>query len=323
MHQTGIHTLQKKSYLKSLVSGTLLHVAVLATATISFGASFDAWWHVSKGRDSFFVLPHLFIFTAVFFLLLLSFYAWRNLKLRQWKPVFLWMLLVPISLPIDQLWHYYRGNESVTSILIVWSPPHVLLFLGAIGSFAYVSLLIKKEKTMIAREIFGSLLIASLLNVVFIITGPFFPFSPFAVAGFFGAAVASFVVVYLFLYARRTLPNTMPAFMVAAFSALLLTAFSDSNAVYGSRAIGTYPLIPNWIVLLGQIAPATIIDLMPTSSSRLVGALAGMGFGIVLYAVSYNFIDTLFQPTTAQILIAILCSTFGGFEAGVISDTRK
>lgn len=301
----------------------LTHLAVIACATIAFGASFDAWWHVSKGRDSFFVLPHLFIQLGVFTLLFISYYGWRKLGKPEWKKIFWWIFLVPVSLPFDEMWHRFRGKESVESILIVWSPPHVVLFVGAIGALFAVSHMIKKEKDLVARELFGSLIIAGLLNLCFILSGPFFPFSPFAVIGFYGAAVTSFLLVYMFIHAHRVLPSIFPAVLVALFSTALQMVFSDSNVAFGTRAAGSYPYIPNWIVLFSQIAPAALVDFMPKKRMWLTGGLAGLIFGLILYWLSFTFIDSSFNPGGAAMIAGVLSSGVGGLLAGLWHSKYK
>lgn len=298
----------------------LLHLAIIGALLISFGASFDAWWHVSIGRDSFFVLPHLFVHSGVLVMLATSFWAWRRQGLKTWKKVFLTLLLIPLSLPFDEIWHHFRGKESVESVLIVWSPPHVILFVSAIAALLMLAHLLHRKENIAAKQIFGAILLAALLNLSFILSGPFFPFSPFAVIGFYGAAVTAFVASWVFFRARRLLPHVAPAFLVAVFSVILQSTISDSGVVYGSRAAGSYPYLPSWILVLSQISSALVIDIEFIKNYTLRGFLAGIVGGSILYALSLQFIDPLFHSNMQTIAIGIIFAGLGGALGGYFNS---
>lgn len=295
----------------------ILHIAIIGGLLTSFGASLDAWWHISFDRDSFFILPHLFIYTGVFILLASSFWAWRRQARAAWKKIFLVLLIIPLSLPFDELWHYFRGKETVSSIFIIWSPPHALLFLSAITALGMITGMISKEKNMAAKEIFGAVLLASLFNLLVILTSPFFPLSPFAVTGFYGAAVTAFIMSWIFFYARRILPHVTPALLVAAFSIILQGVIADSAVVYGSRAVGSFSYLPSWIFVLFQIIPAAIIDTTFIKNLAIRGLFAGIAGGLVMYVLSLQFTDPLFHYSAATaatgVIFAGLGSALGGY----------
>ncbi|OGZ57746.1 MAG: hypothetical protein A3B96_00390 [Candidatus Spechtbacteria bacterium RIFCSPHIGHO2_02_FULL_43_15b] len=300
----------------------ILHIAIIGALLMSFGASFDAWWHVSMGRDSFFALPHLFIHSGVFVILGASFWAWRKQAHKAWKNIFLVLLLIPLSLPFDEIWHYFLGKESVESVLIVWSPPHILLFVSAITALFLLTRMLHRKENMAAKQIFGAILLAVLLNLAFILTGPFFPFSPFAVIGFYGAAITSFVMSWVFFRATGLLPHVAPAFLVATFSIILQSTIADSGIVYASRAIGSFPYIPGWILVLSQITSAVAIDTQFIKNYTMRGLFSGIIGGLILYVLSLQFTDPAFHYTAAEAVIAVVFAGLGGALAGYLHSKK-
>jgi hypothetical protein len=299
-----------------LTKQNVLHWAIAGAFLTGLGVSFDAWWHVSKGRDTFFALPHLVLHLGVLIMLIASLRAWQEFKLKEWKKIFLTFFVIPLSLPFDELWHYYRGKESIDSILIVWSPPHLALFLAAIIGMFMLSRLLHRERDMAAKEIFGAALLAAMSVIAFVIVGPFFPFSPFAVLGHYGAAVTTFVMAMIMFYARKILPHTFPAFLTAIISVTFLAIVADSVAVYGSRAAGHIAFIPSWVVALSQMALALVIDSRATKNNIILGGLGGLALGFLLYGLSLGYIDPVFRYTGTAIAIRILSAGFGGAAAG-------
>jgi hypothetical protein len=152
--------------------------------------------------------------------------------------------------------------------------------------------------------------------VAFVIVGPFFPFSPFAVLGHYGAAVTTFAMAWIMFYARRILPHTFPAFLTAIISVIFLTIVADSVAVYGSRAVGHIAFIPSWIVAMSQMTLALVVDSRITKNNVVLGCAGGLALGFLMYALSLNYIDPAFRYAGIAIAVRILASGFGGAVAG-------
>lgn len=111
-----------------------------------WGVTWDIHWHLLIGRDSFWIPPHLMTYSGVTVVLLLSLatLARETLPaLRGSLPpgsvrVFglvgtrgthlaLWgMVITVLAAPIDDLWHRLFGLD-----VTLWSPPHLLGFLGS------------------------------------------------------------------------------------------------------------------------------------------------------------------------------------------------
>lgn len=113
-----------------------------------WGVRWDIQWHVRIGRDSFWIPPHLMTYAGVTLVVLLSFgvLAWETQRGRAGRGasppstirllgltgtrgfhVAAWGVSITVlAAPIDDLWHRLFGLD-----VTIWSPPHLLGFLGA------------------------------------------------------------------------------------------------------------------------------------------------------------------------------------------------
>ena len=129
-------------------------VAIFVAALVALAGGFwDDAWHTERGRDDFFIAPHLAIYGGVAvvggalsaWILLLAHHQGLRPTLRQ-GPVALAVLSVAVTLvsaPIDNAWHEAFGRDSV-----IWSPPHLLGIAGtlALGAAVLVELGSREER---------------------------------------------------------------------------------------------------------------------------------------------------------------------------------
>ena len=111
----------------------------------TWGTQWDIQWHLTIGRDSFWIAPHVLTYTGVTVIVLASFgvLAWMTAHggelggsavrvfgvsgsagyhLATWG-----IALTVAAAPIDDLWHRLFGLD-----VTLWSPPHLLGLLGGI-----------------------------------------------------------------------------------------------------------------------------------------------------------------------------------------------
>ena len=116
------------------VFGGLLPGAAAALA----GGYWDDAWHTERGRDSFFIAPHLAIYGGIS-LVGAILVVWTAAVARrdgvrtvQGEPGLVLALLCAgvtlASAPIDNAWHLAFGRDAV-----LWSPPHMLGIVGMMG----------------------------------------------------------------------------------------------------------------------------------------------------------------------------------------------
>ena len=105
----------------------------LATKFVaSWGLFWDIQWHMTIGRDSFWIAPHLMIYGSVVAGLalgwgVLAYEWWRGVPTtRGFRLAALGLVLVVLAAPIDDLWHRLFGLD-----VTLWSPPHLLALFGS------------------------------------------------------------------------------------------------------------------------------------------------------------------------------------------------
>jgi hypothetical protein len=119
-----------------------LWLLVAAKILAGWGVRWDIQWHVQIGRDSFWIAPHVMTYAGVGAAVLVSFgvLAWETARGRapgtlrllglagtRGFHVAAWGIAITVlAAPIDDLWHRLFGVD-----VTIWSPPHLLGFLGA------------------------------------------------------------------------------------------------------------------------------------------------------------------------------------------------
>jgi hypothetical protein len=93
------------------------------------GVHWDDAWHTDRGRDSFFVPPHLLLYAGTLLVTVAVGWWWLQVRasgVRPWsvqplRLAALGALATFGSAPLDELWHRWFGRDAV-----LWSPPHLL-----------------------------------------------------------------------------------------------------------------------------------------------------------------------------------------------------
>jgi uncharacterized membrane protein YidH (DUF202 family) len=113
-------------------------VAFAGALSALAGAWWDDAWHTERGRDEFFIAPHIAIYAgiaasggALSLWALLTARTHGTRAVWRHKPLTLALLSVVVTLasgPIDNAWHVAFGRDSV-----IWSPPHMLGIAGTLA----------------------------------------------------------------------------------------------------------------------------------------------------------------------------------------------
>ena len=116
-----------------------LALLALAGAVVAVeGGVWDDAWHTDRGRDSFFIAPHLALYGGVTCigaaLTLWVLRAARAAGLREvlrqpaLKLAIISLAFTLASAPVDNAWHAAFGRDAV-----IWSPPHMLGIAGMLA----------------------------------------------------------------------------------------------------------------------------------------------------------------------------------------------
>jgi len=171
----------------------------ITSLAIIIAINFDGFWHVSVGRDSLFIPPHLILYSGLVFLFILLY------KSKGTVPKITWLLaaLVVIAGPFDDWWHTNFGVEELNSILIVWSPPHLIVELSLIGLFVIV---LQKLVNLNAKFSI-TLQWAAISSLVLFTLIPLDLLGPYQVLGVFGVLINILVfgfLVYTYFELKRS-----------------------------------------------------------------------------------------------------------------------
>lgn len=218
---------------------------------------FDGFWHVNMGRESLFILPHLILYSGLVFLFILFYVTKATI------PKFTWILiiLIVVSAPFDEWWHNNFGVEQINDILIVWSPPHLIVELSLIGLFAIVM-----QKLIIQNGTFSiTLQWAVISSLVLFILIPFDLLSPYRVLGVYGGLINLIVLgilaySYLKFKKRYLLPLSIVMFVLSI--PLYLGEGSITNLENYHEHL---PLLTLTIV---SLTPALLVDVFCSGKSN-------------------------------------------------------
>ncbi len=142
----------------------LLGFALVGAAAALGGAYLDDAWHTSRGRDSFFIAPHIAIYGGVGVIgAVLAIWVLRMLRrggraaVRRRPSAILAVVALAgtlASAPVDNAWHVAFGRDAV-----LWSPPHLL---GIVGTLALGSAILMEARARPwARLAAGGLVLAA------------------------------------------------------------------------------------------------------------------------------------------------------------------
>lgn len=292
-----------------------LITAALFTAVMA--GTWDAWWHGALGRESFWSPPHIALYFAVIVAISIGWYAWYHLREPVWKRVALVLMLIPLSAPLDDFWHRLFGVENISSPLIIWSPPHLLLIFGIIISFATLLPILRKDKDVAAQIVFSSISFAAILTLFFFVVSPFEPTGPHHLMGFWGAGIAAMIFAGVLLLAQDFIPGLVGATLTAVFFLVLISiGFGEKLAL--NVVIPPHDHPPAWLTVFSTFIPAVILDLLKRQPSWIKGGTVGFLWSLLLLGFSSYFFEPQFQYSVMQAIQGVGISTVGGILAGII-----
>lgn len=244
-----------------------------------FGTYWDDAWHTDKGRDDFFIAPHLTLYAGVTITGMVT--AWwllraygqagagvRGVRALLRMPAALLALVgacaTLLSAPVDNAWHELYGRDAV-----LWSPPHML---GVAGSAAMsIGLLaglaaargraVPAARVLLGAGVLGSLLVPVLEFDSDVPQFPVWTYWPVTTAG-----LVLFVLVVRDLTTGRWTTTAIAAAYTAAKIAIVaaLTLMDHSGSLV--PPVLAVALADDLLVRRGAIAPIralTVAGLVP------------------------------------------------------------
>jgi lipid-A-disaccharide synthase-like uncharacterized protein len=292
------------------IGSWLVLLGVFATV---FGLSWDVQWHSDVGPDTFWTLPHLFVYSgaaltggACLAVVLLCTVVAQSAKQPDWIPIFGGLFFAPVGFVVagfgafgflsfgvfDQWWHLIFGFDVTLA-----SPPHVgLIFSDILSTVGCVLIFVR------GRHVQGfRMVLATALSLAFTL--------PFLIATLFemglelpAIGMSALLLPLGLVFVVSSTRNPWSAFamtlMLAAFRWLCMIVFPIMTKAYAdslgwSLRDGTngLPEIPALIPVLAPVAGLVVSLILVAWKSRkwavIPGVLlAGLIAAPILYADS-------------------------------------
>lgn len=320
----------------------VLPVLALGTLAGLLGIYWDIAWHIDIGRDTFFTLPHNFLYSSIAVVLLMSLYGllrdrrdtpfhlrWRNLRLHSGVLIVaVGAALELLFAPMDELWHALFGVD-----VTLWAPMHLIGILGlTLASFGgLVSAWLERRLAVSEgrRRLFGGVSLffaAALLGWSLLLLAEYDFNTPQFPSFWHPVLLLGLPPLVLVLVGRLS-----PWRWAATVTALLYTAFRLGLAGWLMTtasldlAGSTRPLIPLLIFsglvvdLLGRRdLPAWLIGLSAGAVMLIASwPLVALGSGIVWYP------DVLVRAALPGLALASLTGWLGSWVARALRSQNS
>ncbi len=310
----------------------VLPVMALGALSSLIGVYWDIAWHVDIGRDTFFTMPHNFIYSGMLIVLLTS--AWGLLMDRR-ETAFHWRAgrrtfhpgilmatvaagLILFFAPADELWHRFFGVDAT-----LWGPMHLVgltgfalfCFAGVVtawlerGVVALHRQRLLERVTLIFVALFLSNLMLFLAEYEFNIAQFPIDFHPLLLAGLSALPLVLMTMLY---------PRPWAATKVALlFTALRLVMHFWLEVTSGMGLAGASKPVFPVLILTGLLIDASIGRL----PIWLVGALAGVSTIAVNLIVNSSFpqmqwtLPVLLRGGSSGLLLAVTMAFLGVYIA--------
>jgi hypothetical protein len=320
---------------KDLWSMGVLPVMVLGALSSLIGVYWDIAWHVDIGRDTFFTMPHNFIYSGMLIVLLTS--AW-GLVVDRRETAFHWRAgrrtfhpgilmatvaagLILFFAPADELWHRFFGVDAT-----LWGPMHLVgltgfalfCFAGVVTTWLERGVVEVKRQRLFERVtlFFVALLLGNLM--LFLAEYEFniaqFPvdFHPLLLAG-----LSAFPLVLIAKLHPRSWAATKVALLFTALRLIMHFWLEVTNGM--GLAGASKPVFP--VLILTALVVDASVQRLPI---WLVGALAGASTIAVNLIVTLSFpqmqwtLPVLLRGGSSGILLAVVLALLGAYVARVL-----
>lgn len=265
---------------------------------IALGFMFDSWWHITVGRDTFWIPPHLVILSGVVIIAIIGarLVARASGQERFFTgSILLFAAMFLVGMAFDDTIHRLFGEENIQTALVFLAPPHLFMAAALILlGFAIAAALIRvkpdqhsrTESFLLLALTFGAMLtFVGFLNVVF------WPFVAYEALGRAGAFLAPFLIGFTLAMAFWYLPAVLPRALLLSLimtSLLQLQMLTTHNPAVPVHRLATPPL-PPLLLPVSLLAAAVALDIFqryrPGDTVR-GGALYGAVQGAVFYPLA-------------------------------------
>ncbi len=308
----------KKKRITAKNEPTFIKAMIVLIVFAMVSAGWDVWWHRAIGRDNFWIMPHIMLYSFIAAAIILGFYVWRHSRDFVWKHISFLLLLIPVSGAFDNYFHTLWGLEGLSKPLYLsWSPAHILLNLAVMAILGLLLVTLSKYRRTHDFNFFGNLCFGSIFALILFLILPFYPTGPWGqIIGFSGAGVITLFYVFICLTAEKFMQGRIDATMTSIF--ILIFAV----ITYGKETAPHIRLLPHdrppiWLFAFALIFTGILFDLTKDRFPNWVrGLFGGILFSTILFGFSTSFFAPQFQYGLVEIYTAVVFSAIGGLVAG-------
>jgi len=178
-----------------------MKIMMFAGLAMVLGGYFDSWWHVNVGRESFWIPPHIVIYSGLLIVLASFAYVVMTEKLGVFKwTTIIGFLMMFSAAPIDDWWHLTHPPEVGLALL---SPPHIYFAIGgALIGISVMNILanMSMRKPELRKYLFVYVLAGYLMAMQAI--GLLDPSDP-TILGYIGSALFFSVPAGFYIFSKR------------------------------------------------------------------------------------------------------------------------
>jgi len=305
------------------------YVLILFLVMMMAGSDWDIEWHFYVGRDSFWIAPHLMMYSAVAIsgilaglVMLLTMIGTKREKRQMclfglrapvgYAIVGLGALTMISAAPFDDLWHRLYGID-----ITIWSPPHLFGVIGAeIIAIGTVFVFMQLKKSLSLWFYWTGITIAFATAARIIVFGNF----PAGLFTFFNSTHA-----YEVTYLMTRNPFSVGVVFSLTMTWLLITIKQSVDARW-------YPALVSIVLFLYSIVTAVFSNVVTAPLANYYGYNYGELFDVSVHP-SMNFLQlaalsilpafvlSMLPPLRTKlqaIHAALLCNMIFLLEAGVL-----
>lgn len=298
--------------MKGWVLAHAAKIIAISLVVAAMASAWDIWWHMMVGRDTFFEPPHLLLYGGILAAIIASAGAWFVARDRLMLKIALVLIGIPVILaPFDEIWHGIFGKEDLTSIWIIWSPPHVALALLVAAAAIFTFQLLSRDRDE-ARLLLGAGLGAVLVLVAAFLTIPLDPLGQHHLLGFWGVFAQTALIVGVIGAIGRALGVFGASTLTAIFSSSLLSMLTEIGERSENIVMLPHSDFLPWTYVFASAALGVSLDALRRFHPLLSGGVAGAAWSAILYFGGGPFLPAEFAYTSAQALQALVGGTLGG-----------
>lgn len=308
---------------------------ILALGLISgfLGVYWDIAWHIDKGRDSFWSPPHIFIYSALLSVILVSIYTIvrdrreslyhikvLGLRIQPGILIILFGAVLDIAFaPADELWHRLYGID-----ITLWGPMHLIALLAlttaCIGGIVASWLEHNLSPSPNRKSLFASttLFFTAALLTLHMLWLAEYAFGIPVFPTWVHIALLASLPTFAFVLIARLHPNAWAATICALiytalhFALIAWLGISDSQFDWGGKS---QPIWAN--VIFTAIAADVFVKRIPNNFVLgIILALISFGASLVFFefvTVNPVRINWYIQAISVGLPVACLLSIFNSY----------